>query len=758
MRRRGMRNNKTQAGKGMKKFSMIMTVLGIVLLGILGGCADLLKTPLPKGDGGTGRALVRLGGRAEGARTFMPESAEDYAALSYKLIFTPVSGKGVEKTVEAKVGEAAVELEPGSWNLSVTGYKGETALLEGRAQGIEVRSGETTPVSVAMKVKIAGGSGTLRYSVSFPETATQGWLRVYNWEDGSLAQTVDLLVSPTSNAGTKSKSGDLTLSGGYYRLKVDLYTENGALNRSDIAHIYPGQTTAADYAAFTGGDFAAADVQTATSLADVLSGISDLPDGANRVYILDVDNTPGYYFPMEPVSVSHSGGAVTIAIDGGGGAFGLEGKGSLITIGNGVRLKLKNITLRGRGINVQKENDTPLIQVNTGGTLELNDGVLITGNENIDSGKESTGGVYVEGNGTLTMNGGEISGNFAHSGAMGGGGVYVADSGTFTMNNGKISGNTAYGGGGLYVAGGTATQFEGMYDGGGTFTMNGGEISDNTATAYNGGGVHIEAGGTFTMNNGKISGNKASHGGGVSVEDGGLFSVHMYGGEISGNKASSGGGVYIKGGTFSMGSGIISGNTAGSGGGVYVWDGTFSMGSGIISGNTASSSSGGGVYVWDGTFSMGSTGIISGNTASSSGGGVYVDDGTFTMNGKISDNTASSGGGAYVDGGTFTMSGEILGNTASSGGGVYVDGGTFTKKNGTIYGDTDKTAGNGDPTDNTATTGKGHAVYLDGSQRRRDTTAGPEVELYAAYRNFTWIFLYYPPAGGYVSTTANWEE
>jgi autotransporter-associated beta strand protein len=46
--------------------------------------------------------------------------------------------------------------------------------------------------------------------------------------------------------------------------------------------------------------------------------------------------------------------------------------------------------------------------------------------------------VFVSGNGTFMMNGGEISGNTSSYG----GGVYVND-GTFTMNGGEISGNTA---------------------------------------------------------------------------------------------------------------------------------------------------------------------------------------------------------------------------------------------------------------------------------------------------------------------------
>jgi hypothetical protein len=170
-------------------------------------------------------------------------------------------------------------------------------------------------------------------------------------------------------------------------------------------------------------------------------------------------------------------------------------------------------------------------------------------------------------------------------------------------------------------------------------------------------------------------------------------------------------------------------------------------------------------------------GEISGNTASSSsssdvyGGGVYVGSGTFTMSGgEISGNTASSsyaayGGGVFVGSGTFTMSGgEISGNTASSsyaayGGGVFVNSYTdtnFLKKGGTIYGDTDTITGNGYETDNTATSGNGHAVYT--GNKQRNVTAGPGVKLYAKYTNSTWTYDGTGVDGINADTTANWDQ
>ena len=248
-------------------------------------------------------------------------------------------------------------------------------------------------------------------------------------------------------------------------------------------------------------------------------------------------------------STSISGPAVTIMSSDGEKTISLSGTGSLFTIGSGAALVLgNNVTLQGRS-----GNTASLVQVNSGGRLEMTAGSKITGNT-----ADTGGGVLVYG-GTFTMSGGEISDNTASNSRSGGGGVCVDSSGTFTMSGGKLSGNTAsasnsltytHGGGGVYV-----------YNG--TFTMSGGEISGNTA---GGAGVCVASSGTFMMSGGDISGNTT-------------------GGDV-------GGGVLVSGGTFTMSGGAISGNTAsGYGGGVCVDSGTFTKQTGgVIYGSNADTS------------------------------------------------------------------------------------------------------------------------------------------------------------------------
>ncbi|MDR0476071.1 MAG: hypothetical protein LBH43_20690 [Treponema sp.] len=82
-------------------------------------------------------------------------------------------------------------------------------------------------------------------------------------------------------------------------------------------------------------------------------------------------------------------------------------------------------------------------------------------------------------------------------------------------------------------------------------------------------------------------------------------------------------------------------------------------------------------------------------------------------------------------------SGEILGNTTTAypssyggGGGVFVAG-NFTKTGGTIYGYT-VGDGNSNAVNNSsgvAQSNQGHAVYVYSGAKRRETTAGPGVNL-----------------------------
>ena len=170
---------------------------------------------------------------------------------------------------------------------------------------------------------------------------------------------------------------------------------------------------------------------------------------------------------------------------------------SLSSIGHIIRLTGRttvtldsNITLQGRS-----DNNVPLVELyDPRSGLIMNSGSKISGNTNKTSSSQSCAGVYVV-YGTLTLNGGEISGNTGTTAIYGG--VMLSTSGVLTMNSGTISGNSGRCGG--------------VYIGGGIFNMNGGSIMGNTGSAASG-GVYLDSGlkGTFHMNGGTIHGSNSA--------------------------------------------------------------------------------------------------------------------------------------------------------------------------------------------------------------------------------------------------------
>jgi hypothetical protein len=361
-----------------------------------------------------------------------------------------------------------------------------------------------------------------------------------------------------------------------------------------------------------------------------------------------------YYDSSAPTDPGKTNSPAELELDGGGMTIDLTGPPNgnpLITVGSGVKLTLRNITLKGlvsqsaplisdKPGTDDENNSAPLILVKNGGELILEEGALLTENEN-DNGK--SGGVRVEKGGRFTMNGGEIF----HIASEDEGSVFVDWGSMFTMNGGAIRDNkSTFKTGGVYVLG--------------SFIMHNGTISGNavvTGGDQSGGGILLDKTGTMVMHNGTISGNKATNGGGVSM----LHSDNV----------------------FVMNNGTISGNYAGE--------------------------AGGGVYMGSGSFIINYGGSISGNVAKERGGGVAMNSGTFTMNyGLIADNQVEStwgrGGGVYMgdnpEGGSgiFNMNlGGIRHNGINVGGSTEDEGGkgcgvyltkasAFRKTGGTIYG------------------------------------------------------------------------
>lgn len=152
---------------------------------------------------------------------------------------------------------------------------------------------------------------------------------------------------------------------------------------------------------------------------------------------------------------------------------------------------------KGKTITLDLDGHTLDRNVESSTTQQNEDLMIVSGNLTIvdskGTGKITGGGGFdgafrVEG-GSLTMEGGTITGNCAWSTA---GGVYVEE-GSFTMNGGSIEDNYGEGTGGVEI-------FKG------TFELAGGKIINNRSYFFCG-GVYINKG-SFTMTGGEISGNR----------------------------------------------------------------------------------------------------------------------------------------------------------------------------------------------------------------------------------------------------------
>jgi formylglycine-generating enzyme required for sulfatase activity len=222
-----------------------------------------------------------------------------------------------------------------------------------------------------------------------------------------------------------------------------------------------------------------------------------------------------------------SGGAVSGNTTGTGGGGGVNVDGTFTMSGGAVSGNIVPASASADGSG----------GVFGSGTFNMSGGA-VSGNESRHTSSFNSGGVFFYGGGTFTMSGGAVSGNNSNSNT-GSGGVFAYASAKFIMNGGVVRGNTSRNGGGAYSFGGTVTinggkmsgniassNGGGVYIYSGTVTMSGGEMSRNTASS-NGGGVYI-SGGTFTMNGGEVSGNIISGANSFAREvlvSGGTFSM-----------------------------------------------------------------------------------------------------------------------------------------------------------------------------------------------------------------------------------------
>ena len=343
----------------------------------------------------------------------------------------------------------------------------------------------------------------------------------------------------------------------------------------------------------------------------------------------------------------------------------------------------RTVTLDLNGCVLKMTGSGSVIQIKSGGSLII---------EDKDKSKEHKftpdgSGLWKldENNGTKTIYGGVITGGTGtqvpYYGAKGGG-VYIEPEGSLVMNGGSIVGCKANYGGGVQI------EYDGNNKKYGAFVMNSGSIIVG-CEAQCGGGVVVEEGCNFTMNSGseiryctaKVDAyNTDGYGGGIVINGGekpGVFT--MNGGEIHNCTAGNYGGGIDNSGTFVMNGGQIHSCTAGNSYGGVRNHGLFIMSGGTIGNpndHTDTShvgNQGGAVLTISGNAEI-RTNVINGNHLNADGGEISGEvtngiDGNFgiimgsegasgntTFSGKVTNNESYYGVKSIIEKGIFTRS------------------------------------------------------------------------------------------------------
>lgn len=384
------------------------------------------------------------------------------------------------------------------------------------------------------------------------------------------------------------------------------------------------------------------------------------------------------------------------------------------------------------GYNNNSQGDLGLILCN--GNMVINDGAKISGyTVNKASRNVELAAVVVKGeNATLTMEGGEVSGNY-NLGAnyAEGASIQVREGANFTMNGGMIKENGIVPKDEDCCMCGSGVFLEGK---GSTFIMNSGEISDNEA--MNGAGIYARNESKLEINNGKIIRNKipdngrTCYGGGIYTEDTNLNIGENGNVEISDNGSSEFGNEWRMIQTY--------------GGGIYTKNSNGTIKNATISKNTTDGNDlqgGAGAYFESSNITIEDSTIKenqAGNATNQRGGGIRVEGGSKInlKNVSIEDNKVSPngrqyfsglGGGIFVDNANSKITLEdcnVINNIASNlGAGIFINRGSveITGKS-RIEGNIFKSSDNSQPgfskgilitEDGTANLTIGDKVYFD---------------------------------------------
>lgn len=228
----------------------------------------------------------------------------------------------------------------------------------------------------------------------------------------------------------------------------------------------------------------------------------------------------------------------------------------------------KNVALQGTGA-----GETTITQAGSQSVITIGSGVSVT-----IKGVTVTGGYAL----VCTI----PPGGFPTDAIPSGGGGGINNSGTLTLAESAVSGNRGFLGGGIYNAGAATLYHSTVSE---NLQANCGTPSDNDL-----GGNGIYNVGTLTLRDSAVSGNVGLVGGGIY--NAGIATLK--GSSVSGNGAGFGGGGIANRGTVTLMDSTVTGNDAiYVGGGIYNFDqATLTLRNSAVSSNSATVGPGGGIY------------------------------------------------------------------------------------------------------------------------------------------------------------------
>jgi hypothetical protein len=256
---------------------------------MLTGCSNgLLEKPdsgakIPEGFG-----TVRVSLTQGAARTAMPTAVlENFKTIEY--LFAKDGGVPVPETPD----EDVFTLEQGNYTLTVKAYIGEGEVVaeanlaaQGTSASFTVTAGQPAgDVTVAMSPIVSEGTGTLSFTLKYPEGAT---VKTFTLTPLGGGDPISLTGTPTTGSGTTTMPGSKDeIPSGYYTLSI-VMVKDGSTNAGvqESVHIYQNLNTAFCYT-FKGEEFIS--VSGITSASDLTVHLKTLGSTANAPVTVSLD-------------------------------------------------------------------------------------------------------------------------------------------------------------------------------------------------------------------------------------------------------------------------------------------------------------------------------------------------------------------------------------------------------------------------------------------------------------------------------------